>query len=259
MVPIYTKPNTQKKRRRKKPGARIGQQGVRRERPARIDERETHRLKSCPHCQGQLQRCARSRTRVIEDIPEQIKPVVTEHTFHRDFSPDKHRSRVHRLDKRLTELAGEEPIDGDARRLTKRLRKHVDHMFRFLDHDDVPFDDNFAERQIRPAVILRKNSQSNRSDQGAVTQAVLMSVYRTLRLRGIKPDQNHHPRAQDLPEDRATTPTTKTKRCRRLKSYPSRPGPKPTEPTSPPLRPSLPHPGRARSLQWAGTVSLLRR
>ena len=38
-----------------------------------------------------------------------------------------------------------------------------------------------------PAVILRKNSQSNRSDRGAATQAVLMSVYRTLRLRGLNP------------------------------------------------------------------------
>lgn len=40
---------------------------------------------------------------------------------------------------------------------------------------------------IRPAVVLRKNSQSNRSDRGALTQAVLMSVYRTLRLRGHDP------------------------------------------------------------------------
>ena len=51
----------------------------------------------------------------------------------------------------------------------------------------LPFENNFAERQIRPAVILRKNSQSNRSDQGAATQGVLMSVYRTLRLRGLDP------------------------------------------------------------------------
>lgn len=36
-------------------------------------------------------------------------------------------------------------------------------------------------------MILRKNSQSNRSDRGARTQAVLMSVYRTLRLRGHDP------------------------------------------------------------------------
>ena len=36
-------------------------------------------------------------------------------------------------------------------------------------------------------MILRKNSQSNRSEQGAATQAVLMSVYRTLKLRGLNP------------------------------------------------------------------------
>jgi len=40
---------------------------------------------------------------------------------------------------------------------------------------------------IRPAVILRKNSQSNRSDRGARTQAILMSIYRTLKLRGCDP------------------------------------------------------------------------
>ena len=38
-------------------------------------------------------------------------------------------------------------------------------------------------------MVLRKNSQSNRSDRGAVTQALLMSVYRTLRLRGHDPLQ----------------------------------------------------------------------
>ena len=73
------------------------------------------------------------------------------------------------------------------RRLTKRLRKYTEYLFTFLDYTAVPFENNFAERQIRPAVILRKNSQSNRSDQGAATQAVLMSVYRTLKLRGLNP------------------------------------------------------------------------
>ena len=44
-----------------------------------------------------------------------------------------------------------------------------------------------AERQNRPVVILRKNNQSNRSDHGAATQAVPMSVYRPLGLRGLDP------------------------------------------------------------------------
>jgi len=37
------------------------------------------------------------------------------------------------------------------------------------------------------AVILRKNSRCNRSQRGAVTQAVPMSIYRTLKLRGLDP------------------------------------------------------------------------
>ena len=88
---------------------------------------------------------------------------------------------------RLAKLAAEEPLDGDTRRLTNRLRKYAEFIFTFLDYADVPFENNFAERQIRPAVILRKNSHSNRSVRGAATQGVLMSVYRTLKLRGLTP------------------------------------------------------------------------
>ncbi len=51
----------------------------------------------------------------------------------------------------------------------------------------MPADNNHAERQIRPAVIIRKNSQSNRSDEGAAAQTILMSIYRTLRLRSLNP------------------------------------------------------------------------
>lgn len=82
-----------------------------------------------------------------------------------------------------------ESDEADARRLLKRLRRTGDHLFTFLDYPAIPFENNCAERMIRPAAILRKNSQSNRSDRGAVTQAVLMSIYRTLRLRGHDPLQ----------------------------------------------------------------------
>ena len=50
-----------------------------------------------------------------------------------------------------------------------------------------PFDNNLAEREIRSAVIMRKDSYGNRSDQGADTQAILMSIFRTIKKRG------HHP------------------------------------------------------------------
>ena len=77
--------------------------------------------------------------------------------------------------------------DADASRLGKRLLRHADQLFTFLDYPDVAFENNFAERMIRPAVIIRKNSQSNRSERAASAQAMLMSIYRTLKLRGHNP------------------------------------------------------------------------
>ena len=383
--PVYTKPPAPKRKR--KPGARKGHEPARRPRPQRIDRREEHRLDVCPDCGGDLQRCSRKRTRTVEDILEDLRAVVTEHTLHRDYCPackkhvepivpdalpksavghrlvgltawlhyglgvtieqireilgyhlqtrlsagglvamwqrvarifepwyeqiageardsavlhadetgwrvngitywlwcfanpdlcyylidrsrgspalekffieafdgvlvtdfwaaynavsagdrqcclvhllrelekvDQHNdspewqafakklrrllrdgirlrkrpdfeagnfeSRIRRMDQRLMDMARGEYADADARRLAKRLLKHCDQLFTFLDYPDVAFDNNLAERMIRPAVILRKNSQSNRSEKGAATQAVLMSVYRTLKLRGHDP------------------------------------------------------------------------
>lgn len=389
MVPVYAKPPV--KRRRKKPGAKEGHPGSRRKPPPRIDARAGHRLERCPGCGGGLQRCRRTRTRIIEDIPQEIAPIVTEHTIHRDycphcrkhvepvvpdampnatlghhvvalsswfhyglgitigqtrdllgshlhaeitaggladawgrmagalrpwyeqigqalrataclhadetgwrvdgqthwlwcfcdadtclyridrsrggpalrrffteafagtlvsdfwaayelvacddrqyclvhllrelekveernrsaawaafarllrrlvrdgirlrkrtdFTPDKYRSRITLINRRLNKLANDATdgvyADADARRLGERISRHRDHLFTFLDKPLVPFDNNHAERQIRPAVIQRKNILCNRSPGGADTQAVLMSVFRTLRLRGHDP------------------------------------------------------------------------
>jgi transposase len=96
-------------------------------------------------------------------------------------------SRRQCLEKRLDELLATPWEDRQSRRLVKRLRRHRQDLFTFLDHPDVPFDNNAGERAIRPAVIIRKNSYCNRSQRGADTQAVLMSIYRTLKQRGHDP------------------------------------------------------------------------
>jgi transposase len=375
------------KKRRRKPGARAGHPGARRQRPEKIDIRVEHRLAVCPCCGGPLQRCQRRRTRIIEDIPEQVTPIVSEHTIHRDycpackkhvepvvpdalpnatlghhvmalsswfhyglgitlaqvkeiltahlhsaitagglldgwrrlgeclwpwyeqiarearagavlhadetgwrvdgqthwlwcfcnhrccyylidrsrgaaalqkffleayrgtlvsdfwaaydglwtgdnqkclthllrelvkvdehnanppwrafskqlkrlirdglrlrkrndFTPGRYASRIGLINRRLWKLADAVYSDADAARLGERLGKYRDYLFTFLDTAGVPPDNNHAERMIRPAVIIRKNSLCNRSGQGATTQAVLMSIYRTLKLRGLDP------------------------------------------------------------------------
>ena len=100
---------------------------------------------------------------------------------------EEYASRRARIDARLQELIDADWNDRHAKRLCKRLRRHQNDLFTFLDHENVPFDNNHAERCIRPAVIIRKNSYGNRSQQGADCQAVLMSVFRTLKQRGHDP------------------------------------------------------------------------
>jgi hypothetical protein len=105
----------------------------------------------------------------------------------KELSPESFASRRRRLEVRLRELLAQPWEQRHARRLVKRLRRHQSELFTFLDHTEVPSDNNHAERQIRPAVIARKNSYANGSEDGAETQALLMSVFRTLKQRGHNP------------------------------------------------------------------------
>ena len=89
-------------------------------------------------------------------------------------------SRRKRLTARLDELIDTPWEDSQARRLIKRLRRHRLELFTFLDQPGVPFENNLAERSIRPAVIIRKNSYGNRSVPGADIQSILMSIFFTL-------------------------------------------------------------------------------
>lgn len=106
-----------------------------------------------------------------------------------ELSEEAYASRRARLALRLDELIDTSWKDVHARRLIKRLRRHRGDLFTFLDQPNVPFDNNAAERAIRPAVLIRKNSYGNRSQRGADCQSVLMSIFRTLKQRGHDPIQ----------------------------------------------------------------------
>jgi hypothetical protein len=75
----------------------------------------------------------------------------------------------------------------DARRLRRRIIKHNQELFVFLDNPLVEPTNNRAERQLRPMVIMRKVTFGNRSTSGALNQAVMMSVIETSVLNRIEP------------------------------------------------------------------------
>ncbi|MFB3789453.1 MAG: transposase, partial [bacterium] len=57
----------------------------------------------------------------------------------------------------------------------------------FLSHPEVPATNNHCEREIGLVVLIRKIIYGNRSDEGALTQGVLMTVFRTSKQRGYYP------------------------------------------------------------------------
>jgi transposase len=88
---------------------------------------------------------------------------------------------------RMEQILRSSHQDKDAKRLVKRLKRHKAELFTFLDYENVSPYNNHAEQQMRKPVLTRKVSQQNRSDQGAKTQAILMSLFRTAELQGKNP------------------------------------------------------------------------
>ncbi|MFH1672301.1 MAG: IS66 family transposase [Pseudomonadota bacterium] len=104
-----------------------------------------------------------------------------------DLSPAIFNRRKRRLYIRLDQLIDSPREDKDVNRLIKRLIRHRNEFFTFLEYKGVSPYNNHAEQQIRKPVVTRKISQQNRSDQGAEAHAIFMSLFRSAELQGLNP------------------------------------------------------------------------
>ncbi len=103
------------------------------------------------------------------------------------LSEQEYDSKAARLHTRITDLAMTAWSNENAQRLAKRLFKYGEELLTFVEFEGIPSDNNHSERMIRAGVVMRKNSYGNRSEIGAQTQSVLMSIYKTLKLRDLDP------------------------------------------------------------------------
>jgi transposase len=95
--------------------------------------------------------------------------------------------RKMKLYARLDQLIESPRQDKDVNRLVKRLIRHRNELFTFLEYEGVSAYNNHAERQMRTPVKTRKISQQNRSDRGAQAHAILMSLFSSAELQGLNP------------------------------------------------------------------------
>ncbi|MGB8646558.1 MAG: IS66 family transposase [Anaerolineae bacterium] len=89
-----------------------------------------------------------------------------------------------RLEAAFDRLLARHYRQADTVRFVKLLRKQRPYLFTFLYVETVEPTNNAAERELRPAVIIRKTNGCNRSPAGATAHAVLASVIRTARKHG---------------------------------------------------------------------------
>lgn len=69
----------------------------------------------------------------------------------------------------------------------KYMQRHWFHLTQFLRIENCPLDNNTVERALRKAVILRKNSLFYKTENGAMTGSVLVSVIETCCINNINP------------------------------------------------------------------------
>ncbi len=103
---------------------------------------------------------------------------------HRDLAPSTRREYRRRLECALDAVMALAPTHRDGQRLRKRYGKHRSHLFTFLDHPELPADNNGSERELRPTATYRKVTGGFRSTWGADLFAGVRSVIGTAARRG---------------------------------------------------------------------------
>jgi len=101
------------------------------------------------------------------------------------MSGRKYRAACGRIEGRLDSLIWQKPKQPDCRRINERLVRYRFDLLVFLEHPDVPADNNLCERDIRSVAAIRGDGGVNRTDWGAAAFAKLKSVIRTCQKNGL--------------------------------------------------------------------------
>ncbi len=103
----------------------------------------------------------------------------------RDLAASTRREYRRRLECALDAVMALAPTHRDGQRLRRRYGKLRSHLFTFLDHPEVPADNNGSERELRPTATYRKVTGGFRSTWGADLFAGVRSVIGTAARRGV--------------------------------------------------------------------------
>jgi len=123
----------------------------------------------------------------FDDLVKQAKALKEKKDI---LSKKEYEVRCRRMEDKLDGLSRYEfPKNTLGHKLVKRVNNHRDAMLTFLYHDGVDCQNNLAERQLRPDVVIRKILYGSRSEKGARMHEVVMTILQTCKLQGTDFDE----------------------------------------------------------------------
>lgn len=129
------------------------------------------KVKNCAKQMTDLDQTLKQMFRQLQQIISQPFDLRKRQQYFQDYS------------KQLNQIIRSKFRSKAAQRIQTRIRNQHTNLITALLHQDVPLTNNQAERQIRPAVVIRKISGGSRSDLGAETMAVNFSIIQSIKLR----------------------------------------------------------------------------
>lgn len=105
----------------------------------------------------------------------------------RSLSQQKYVIEARKIKKEIMRICREEANDPGVQGIQNIFRKNEDKLFHWVENPDIPCENNYGERNLRPVVILRKISFGCQSERGMRTREILMTILHTAKCRGYDP------------------------------------------------------------------------
>ena len=100
-----------------------------------------------------------------------------------NISEKKYYKKAQELKERIMETMNSPGKHPGVQKIQDIFREKSKRLFHWAENRNVPADNNYAERELRPTVIARKVSHGSQSKAGAKTRSILMSVLHTVKKR----------------------------------------------------------------------------
>ncbi len=119
------------------------------------------------------------------DLKKLLSEAVSLRT--KDLSMQQYLSAAAKLKNNIVEICQSEANHPAVQHIQNIFRENPDKLFQWVRSPDVPADNNYAERELRPTVISRKISFGSQSEKGLKTREILMTILHTAQARGHNP------------------------------------------------------------------------